>query len=141
MFRHDVRRARHRTGPRRKIGKSIRIAVVELTIGKIPKQKSCWSIRNHAGEGEKREEKACLSISRISAVRGAPAFVTLKAQTQKKVTVLKSRLRFACHERRRSSIKSITSTSFFSSSHSQQCLKRDLILSAAKSKTQETSEW
>jgi len=66
------------------IGKSIRIAVVDVTGGKNPEAKIVLVIPQftHA-EGEKREEEGCLSIPGFRGYVVRPQFVTVKAQNAK----------------------------------------------------------
>jgi len=63
------------------IGKSIRIAVVDVTGGKNPEAKIVLVNPQviHA-EGEKREEEGCLSIPGFRGYVVRPQFVTVKAQ-------------------------------------------------------------
>jgi len=66
------------------IGKSIRIAVVDVTGGKNPEAKIVLVNPEiiHA-EGEKREEAGCLSIQGFRGYVVRPQFVTVKAQNAK----------------------------------------------------------
>jgi len=66
------------------IGKSIRIAVVDVTSGKNPEAKIVMVNPEiiHA-EGEKREEEGCLSIPGFRGYVVRPQFVTVKAQDAK----------------------------------------------------------
>src|SRR5215468_1283526 len=66
------------------IGKSIRIAVVDVTGGKNPEAKIVLVNPEiiHA-EGEKREEEGCLSIPGFRGYVVRPHFVTVKAQNAK----------------------------------------------------------
>jgi len=66
------------------IGKSIRIAVVDVTGGKNPEAKIVLANPEiiHA-EGEKREEEGCLSIPGFRGYVVRPQFVTVKAQNAK----------------------------------------------------------
>ncbi|HLK04085.1 MAG TPA: peptide deformylase [Candidatus Acidoferrum sp.] len=66
------------------IGKSIRIAVVDVTGGKNPEAKIVLVNPQviHA-EGEKREEEGCLSIPGFRGYVVRPQFVTVKAQNAK----------------------------------------------------------
>jgi peptide deformylase len=66
------------------IGKSLRIAVVDVSNGKNPEAKIVLANPEiiHA-EGEKREEEGCLSIPGFRAYVVRPQFVTVKAQTAK----------------------------------------------------------
>ena len=66
------------------IGKSIRIAVVDVTGGKNPEAKIVLVNPEiiHA-EGEKREEEGCLSIPGFRGYVMRPQFVTVKAQNAK----------------------------------------------------------
>ena len=66
------------------IGKSIRIAVVDVTGGKNPEAKIVLVNPEiiHA-EGEKREEEGCLSIPGFRGYVVRPQFVTVKAQNAK----------------------------------------------------------
>jgi peptide deformylase len=66
------------------IGKSIRIAVVDVTGGKNPEAKIVLVNPEiiHA-EGEKREEEGCLSIPGFRGYVVRPQFVTVKAQNLK----------------------------------------------------------
>jgi len=66
------------------IGKSIRIAVVDVTGGKNPEAKIVLVNPQiiHA-EGEKREEEGCLSIPGFRGYVVRPQFVTVKAQNGK----------------------------------------------------------
>jgi peptide deformylase len=66
------------------IGKSIRIAVVDVTSGKNPEAKIVLVNPEiiHA-EGEKREEEGCLSIPGFRGYVVRPQFVTVKAQNAK----------------------------------------------------------
>jgi len=63
------------------IGKSIRIAVVDVTGGKNPEAKIVLvNPEIIHGEGEKREEEGCLSIPGFRGYVVRPQFVTVKAQ-------------------------------------------------------------
>jgi peptide deformylase len=63
------------------IGKSIRIAVVDVTSGKNPEAKIVLvNPQVIAAEGEKREEEGCLSIPGFRGYVIRPQFVTVKAQ-------------------------------------------------------------
>ena len=63
------------------IGKSIRIAVIDVTSGKNPEAKIVLvNPQVVAGEGEKREEEGCLSIPGFRGYVVRPQFVTIKAQ-------------------------------------------------------------
>jgi peptide deformylase len=63
------------------IGKSIRIAVVDVTSGKNPEAKIVLvNPQISHGEGEKREEEGCLSIPGFRGYVVRPQFVTIKAQ-------------------------------------------------------------
>ena len=66
------------------IGKSMRIAVVDVTGGKNPEAKIVLVNPDiiHA-EGEKREEEGCLSIPGFRGYVVRPQFVTVKAQNAK----------------------------------------------------------
>ena len=66
------------------IGKSIRMAVVDVTGGKNPEAKIVLVNPQitHA-EGEKREEEGCLSIPGFRGYVVRPQFVTVKAQNAK----------------------------------------------------------
>jgi len=66
------------------IGKSIRIAVVDVTAGKNPEAKIVLVNPQitHA-EGEKREEEGCLSIPGFRGYVVRPQFITVKAQNVK----------------------------------------------------------
>jgi peptide deformylase len=66
------------------IGKSIRLAVVDVTSGKNPEAKIVLANPEiiHA-EGEKREEEGCLSIPGFRGYVVRPHFVTIKAQNAK----------------------------------------------------------
>jgi peptide deformylase len=66
------------------IGKSIRLAVVDVTNGKNPEAKIVLANPEiiHA-EGEKREEEGCLSIPGFRGYVVRPQFVTVKAQNVK----------------------------------------------------------
>jgi len=66
------------------IGKSLRIAVVDVTSGKNPEAKIVLVNPEliHA-EGEKREEEGCLSIPGFRGYVVRPQFVTVKAQNTK----------------------------------------------------------
>src|SRR4249920_2949106 len=66
------------------IGKSLRIAVVDVTGGKNPEAKIVLVNPEiiHA-EGEKREEEGCLSIPGFRGYVVRPQFVTVKAQNGK----------------------------------------------------------
>ena len=66
------------------IGKSLRIAVVDVTSGKNPEAKIVLVNPEiiHA-EGEKREEEGCLSIPGFRGYVVRPQFVTVKAQNAK----------------------------------------------------------
>jgi peptide deformylase len=66
------------------IGKSMRIAVVDVTGGKNPEAKIVLANPEitHA-EGEKREEEGCLSIPGFRGYVVRPQFVTVKAQNVK----------------------------------------------------------
>jgi len=66
------------------IGKSIRIAVVDVTGGKNREAKIVLvNPQIIAGEGEKREEEGCLSIPGFRGYVVRPQFVTIKAQDAK----------------------------------------------------------
>src|SRR5262245_36981328 len=66
------------------IGKSIRIAVVDVTSGKNPEAKIVLvNPEVTHGEGEKREEEGCLSIPGFRGYVIRPHFVTVKAQDLK----------------------------------------------------------
>jgi peptide deformylase len=66
------------------IGKSIRIAVVDVTSGKNPEAKIVLvNPQVVAAEGEKREEEGCLSIPGFRGYVIRPHFVTVKAQNAK----------------------------------------------------------
>jgi peptide deformylase len=66
------------------IGKSIRLAVVDVTGGKNPEAKIILvNPEIIAGEGEKREEEGCLSIPGFRGYVVRPQFVTIKAQDAK----------------------------------------------------------
>jgi peptide deformylase len=66
------------------IGKSIRLAVVDVTGGKNPEAKIVLvNPEIIAGEGEKREEEGCLSIPGFRGYVIRPQFVTIKAQDAK----------------------------------------------------------
>jgi len=66
------------------IGKSIRMAVVDVTGGKNPEAKIVLvNPQIIAGEGEKREEEGCLSIPGFRGYVVRPQFVTIKAQDAK----------------------------------------------------------
>jgi peptide deformylase len=63
------------------IGKSIRMAVVDVTGGKNPEAKIVLVNPEIVhGEGEKREEEGCLSIPGFRGYVVRPHFVTVKAQ-------------------------------------------------------------
>ncbi|MBS1841748.1 MAG: peptide deformylase [Acidobacteria bacterium] len=66
------------------IGKSIRLAVVDVTSGKNPEARIVLANPEiiHA-EGEKREEEGCLSIPGFRGYVVRPQFVTVKAQNAK----------------------------------------------------------
>lgn len=66
------------------IGRSLRIAVVDVTSGKNPEAKIVLVNPEiiHA-EGEKREEEGCLSIPGFRGYVVRPQFVTVKAQNTK----------------------------------------------------------
>ena len=66
------------------IGKSLRIAVVDVTSGKNPEAKIVLVNPEivHA-EGEKREEEGCLSIPGFRGYVVRPQFVTVRAQNAK----------------------------------------------------------
>ena len=66
------------------IGKSTRLAVVDVTNGKNPEAKIVLANPEiiHA-EGEKREEEGCLSIPGFRGYVVRPQFVTVKAQNAK----------------------------------------------------------
>jgi peptide deformylase len=66
------------------VGKSLRIAVVDVTGGKNPEAKIVLVNPEiiHA-EGEKREEEGCLSIPGFRGYVVRPQFVTVKAQNTK----------------------------------------------------------
>jgi peptide deformylase len=66
------------------IGKSLRIAVVDVTAGKNPEAKVVLANPEiiHA-EGEVREEEGCLSIPGFRGYVIRPQFVTIKAQNTK----------------------------------------------------------
>jgi len=66
------------------IGKSLRIAVVDVTSGKNPEAKIVLVNPQiiHA-EGEKREEEGCLSIPGFRGYVVRPQFVTVRAQNAK----------------------------------------------------------
>jgi peptide deformylase len=66
------------------IGKSIRLAVVDVTSGKNPEAKIVLiNPEIIHGEGEKREEEGCLSIPGFRGYVVRPLFVTIKAQNLK----------------------------------------------------------
>jgi len=66
------------------IGKSIRLAVVDVTSGKNPEAKIVLvNPAIIASEGEKREEEGCLSIPGFRGYVVRPQFVTIKAQDAK----------------------------------------------------------
>jgi peptide deformylase len=66
------------------IGKSIRLAVVDVTGGKNPEAKIVMvNPQISHGEGEKREEEGCLSIPGFRGYVVRPQFVTIKAQDLK----------------------------------------------------------
>jgi peptide deformylase len=66
------------------IGKSLRIAVVDVTSGKNPEAKIVLvNPEIIHGEGEKREEEGCLSIPGFRGYVVRPQFVTIKAQDAK----------------------------------------------------------
>jgi peptide deformylase len=66
------------------IGKSIRMAVVDVTSGKNAEAKIVLVNPDIvAGEGEKREEEGCLSIPGFRGYVVRPQFVTIKAQDAK----------------------------------------------------------
>lgn len=66
------------------IGKSIRIAVVDVTSGKNPEAKIVLvNPEITHGEGEKREEEGCLSIPGFRGYVVRPQFVTIRAQNAK----------------------------------------------------------
>jgi peptide deformylase len=66
------------------IGKSIRMAVVDVTSGKNPEAKIVLVNPEIVhGEGEKREEEGCLSIPGFRGYVVRPQFVTIKAQDVK----------------------------------------------------------
>ena len=66
------------------IGKSIRLAVVDVTSGKNPEAKIVLvNPEIIHGEGEKREEEGCLSIPGFRGYVVRPQFVTIKAQNSK----------------------------------------------------------
>jgi peptide deformylase len=66
------------------IGKSLRLAVVDVTVGKNPEAKVVLANPEitHA-EGEVREEEGCLSIPGFRGYVIRPQFVTVKAQNVK----------------------------------------------------------
>jgi len=66
------------------IGKSIRLAVVDVTGGKNPEAKIVLvNPQIIHGEGEKREEEGCLSIPGFRGYVVRPQFVTIRAQNLK----------------------------------------------------------
>jgi peptide deformylase len=66
------------------IGKSLRVAVVDVTSGKNPEAKIVLvNPEIIHGEGEKREEEGCLSIPGFRGYVVRPQFVTVKAQDAK----------------------------------------------------------
>jgi peptide deformylase len=66
------------------IGKSIRLAVVDVTGGKNPEAKIVLANPQIIhGEGEKREEEGCLSIPGFRGYVVRPQFVTIRAQNLK----------------------------------------------------------
>jgi peptide deformylase len=66
------------------IGKSVRLAVVDVTGGKNPEAKIVLvNPQVIAGEGEKREEEGCLSIPGFRGYVVRPHFVTVRAQDAK----------------------------------------------------------
>jgi peptide deformylase len=66
------------------IGRSIRLAVVDVTSGKNPEAKIVLvNPEIIHGEGEKREEEGCLSIPGFRGYVVRPQFVTIKAQDAK----------------------------------------------------------
>jgi len=100
------------------IGKSIRIAVVDVTGGKNPEAKIVLvNPQIIAGEGEKREEEGCLSIPGFRGYVVRPQFVTIKAQDAKGEPF---EIRGEDCWRARSAMKSITSTAY-SFSHISAC--------------------
>jgi peptide deformylase len=66
------------------IGKSLRVAVVDVTAGKNPEGKIVLANPEiiHA-EGEKREEEGCLSIPGFRGYVIRPQFITVRAQNAK----------------------------------------------------------
>jgi peptide deformylase len=66
------------------IGKALRMAVVDVTVGKNPEAKIVLANPEiiHA-EGEVREEEGCLSIPGVRGYVMRPQFVTLRAQNAK----------------------------------------------------------
>src|SRR5712692_10717595 len=66
------------------IGKSIRLAVVDVTVGKNPEAKIVLVNPEiiHA-EGEHRDEEGCLSVPGFRGYVVRPQFVTVKAQNAK----------------------------------------------------------
>jgi len=66
------------------IGKSVRLAVVDVTSGKNPEAKIVLvNPEIIHGEGEKREEEGCLSIPGFRGYVVRPHFVTIRAQNLK----------------------------------------------------------
>src|SRR5258706_1233701 len=66
------------------IGKSMRMAVVDVSSGKNPEAKIVLvNPQIIAGEGEKREEEGCLSIPGFRGYVVRPHFVTVRAQDLK----------------------------------------------------------
>ena len=66
------------------IGKSIRLAVVDVTVGKNPEAKIVLvNPEIIHGEGEVREEEGCLSIPGFRGYVIRPQFVTVRAQDLK----------------------------------------------------------
>src|SRR5260370_26679571 len=65
-------------------GKSMRLAVIDVTVGKNPEAKLVLAIPEiiHA-EGEHRDEEGCLSVPGFRGAVIRPQFVTVRAQNAK----------------------------------------------------------
>ena len=119
------------------IGKSVRLAVVDVTSGKNPEGKIILvNPEVIHGEGEKREEEGCLSIPGFRGYVVRPQFVTVRAQdTQGKSFEIRGEdllARAFCHE-----IDHLNGILFL---QHLSMLKRDLIRRKIK-KLRKQGEW
>lgn len=63
------------------IGKSVRLAVIDVSQGKNPEAKIvCANPEIITGEGEQREEEGCLSVPSFRGYVARPQYVTIRAQ-------------------------------------------------------------